>query len=145
MEREKSCGTIVFRCQNSSKMFLLLHHASGHWDLPKGHVEKGETEEATALRELKEETGISNARLVPGFREKITYYYKRNSETFFKQVRFFLVETKQKEVRVSSEHKGFQWLPFKEAVKKLTFKNAREILKKARDFLKQSTLTYSTQ
>ncbi len=140
MEKEKSCGTIVFVREKQLPVFLLLKYAAGHWDFPKGHVEEGETEEATALRELEEETGITTARLVPGFREKITYYYKRGKETVFKQVRFFLVETKEKTVKISFEHKAYKWLGFREAMQTLTFGNARQMLKKANNFLKQTTL-----
>ena len=145
MEREKSCGTIVFLKENSIPKFLLLHYAGGHWDFPKGHVEKGETEEATALRELEEETGISRVRIVPGFQEKITYYYKRKKETIFKQVRFFLVESKQTVVKLSLEHQEFKWLSFKEAIELLTYSNAKKILKNATDFLGQKTILSTSE
>ncbi len=50
--KEKSCGTIVYHKKNDKYEFLLLHYPEGHWDFPKGHIETGETEIETALREL---------------------------------------------------------------------------------------------
>ena len=54
MKFEKSCGCIVL----NNEQVLLVKHNKGHWDFPKGHVEEGETEKQTALREVKEETNI---------------------------------------------------------------------------------------
>jgi len=136
MPREKSCGAILFRKENNKFLFLLLHYAAGHWDFVKGHVEKGETNEQTVLRELKEETGITEAKILAGFEEKISYYYKRGKETVFKEVFFYLLETKEKEVKLSFEHQGFEWLELKQAIERVTFKNAKEILEKANEFLK---------
>ena len=51
-EPEKSCGAVVFREENGVRLYLLLHYAEGHWDLPKGHVEKGESEEQNKLKKL---------------------------------------------------------------------------------------------
>ncbi len=134
MPKEKSCGTIVFSGKSNPE-FLLLHYSAGHWDFPKGHVEEGETEEATALRELEEETGISSARIVAGYREKIQYYYKKEKQTVFKEVIFFLIETKEKMVKISHEHTESKWLGFEEAVEQLTFSNSKAMLKKAAEFL----------
>ena len=59
MRTEKSCGAVVFREKDYKKQILLIRHVNGgHWAFPKGHVEKGETEEQTALREILEETGL---------------------------------------------------------------------------------------
>ncbi len=129
--QERSAGFVVFR----DSKYLLLHYEAGHWDFPKGNIEKGETPEQTALRELKEETGIGDSEFLPGFVEKIRYFYKKAGQTVVKEVVFFLARTKTEEVKLSSEHIGFVWLPFKEAVEKLTYNNAKEILKKAEAWL----------
>lgn len=134
MLREKSCGVVVF-CDNE---YLLLHYPSRHWDFPKGHVEKGEKEEETAIREAKEETGL-DVRILPGFREKISYFYKKEG-LVGKDVIFFLAEAENKEVKLSAEHQGFKWLPFEEAKKQLTFENARKVLEKANEFLRNAKL-----
>ena len=124
---EKSCG-VVLECRGK---YLLLHYESGHWDFPKGHVEAGESEEQTALRELKEETGISQAEIVFGFRETISYYYRFQGKTRYKEVIFFAMRTSQEHVTLSHEHIGFMWLPYEEAMQKLTFQNAKDILVRA--------------
>ena len=69
MGYEKSCGAVVFRrYHGNTELLLIKHTAGGHWSFPKGHVEKGETEEETAVREVYEETHIQ-IDLCPGFRE----------------------------------------------------------------------------
>lgn len=73
---EKSCGAVVFARTPDIK-FLLLQYGAGHWDFVKGNVELNETEMDTAMRELREETGISDAKFIEGFRERIDYFYKR--------------------------------------------------------------------
>ena len=75
--KEKSCGMIIFKNEFDKLKVLVEHQVEGHWSLPKGHVEEGETEEETAIRETFEETGI-NSRGVGDFREVITYYVKDN-------------------------------------------------------------------
>ena len=72
---EKSCGVVLFREEKGEYLFLILHYPGGHWDLPKGHVEEGETEHETANRELLEETGIADLEFVDGYREEISYQH----------------------------------------------------------------------
>ncbi len=100
-------------------------------------MEEGETEKDTAVRELREETGIADACFVEGFKEKISYFYKRQGSTVYKEVVFFLMEAPNKNVKLSFEHIAFDWLTYEQALRKLTFKNARDVLQKARDFLKK--------
>lgn len=131
MPDEKSCGTVVFREENGARLYLLLHYEEGHWDFPKGHVEAGEGETETALRELKEETGMTGAELAFGFRERMEYFYRRAGRLMHKEVIFFLARAPRAAVTLSHEHIGYEWLPFEDALKRLTFKNAKELLEKA--------------
>ena len=136
MPTEKSCGTLVFKRQNdNSSKYLLLHYGTGHWEFPKGHMEKNEKEEQTALRELKEETGIEDADILDNFRETVKYFFKKGEETVYKEVIFFLVETHTDEVTLSNEHIGYAWLNYEHTHKKLTFNNSKELLEKAEKFL----------
>ena len=130
--QESSAGLVVV----GDGGFLLLHYAAGHWDFPKGHIEMGESPEEAALRELEEETGIKEALILSGFEERIQYFFKREGKTVVKGVVFFAARTAVDKVRLSSEHQGFVWLPFEEALAKLTYNNAKEVLKKAHAFLK---------
>lgn len=136
MPNEKSCGIVVFREEVAGRLYLLLHYEEGHWDFSKGHVEAGEKEEDTAFRELKEETGLTDIELVLGFREGISYYYKRGGNTFHKEVYFFLGRTDAREIRLSHEHAGFEWLPYEKALARLTYENARGVLLKAQEHLR---------
>ena len=139
MLNEKSCGAVVYAKTPEIK-YLLLQYEAGHWDFVKGNVEKGEAEKETAVRELGEETGIKDARFLEGFREKIGYFYKRQGSTVYKEVVFFLMESPSPRVTLSYEHIGYAWLTYEGALEKLTFKNARDVLQKAHQYLvKQET------
>jgi bis(5'-nucleosidyl)-tetraphosphatase len=133
--REKSCGAVVF-LKNSEVNYLLLRYGAGHWDFVKGNVEPNESEKDTVIRELREETGIVNARFIDDFREKIEYFYRRQGATIHKEVIFFLIETHTEKVELSYEHVGYTWLNYQRAMEKLTFKNAKNILQKAHELLK---------
>jgi len=135
---EKSCGAVVYRNEGGRRLYLLLHYEEGHWDFPKGHVEEGESEEATVRREVAEETGIADLEFEPLFRETISYFFKRDGRAVKKEVVFFLAQTRQGDVRLSSEHVGFAWLEFEPAKKRLTYKNAQDVLEKAEARLSSS-------
>jgi len=83
-----------------------------------------------------EETGIKDIELIQDFKEKIQYYFKFKGELINKTVVFYLAKTKTKEVKISFEHIGYEWLPYDKALEKLTFKNAKAILEEAHKFLK---------
>jgi bis(5'-nucleosidyl)-tetraphosphatase len=133
--REKSCGAVVF-LKNKEGKYLLLHYEAGHWDFVKGNVEPNESEKDTVIRELQEETGIADGRFIDDFREKIEYFYRRQGATIHKEVIFFLIETHTEKVKLSYEHVGYTWLDYQNAMKRLTFKNAKEVLQKAHKLLK---------
>ncbi len=133
MGREVSAGVILSRI-GAQREYLILDYGS-HWDFPKGHVESGEDLETTARRELQEETGIRDARFIPGFKESMRYFYRKSGEGMLKVVTYFLAETAAGEVTLSFEHHGFAWLPYEECLKRLTFQNARDLLAKAHAFL----------
>ena len=136
MPKEKSCGAVVFTKQKDrSVKYLILHYEAGHWDFPKGNQEKNEKEEMTVAREIKEETGIEDIEFVDGFREIIKYFYKKDEETVYKEVVFFLAQSATEDVKLSFEHIGYAWMSYENAYKKLTFNTAKELLRKANQFL----------
>lgn len=137
MPKEISAGAIVFRYDGEIK-YLFLRYEAGHWDFPRGGIEKGESEKETAKREILEETGISDLTFVDGFREKISWFYKKDGKTFYKEAIFYLAKTGDSEVTLSREHVAFKWLNFKEAMEQANFDNTKRILKKAQDFLEGS-------
>ena len=108
-----------------------------YWGLPKGHIEKKEKLEETAKREVEEEAGLKDIKFIDGFKEQEKYFFTKNRKKIFKTATYLLAETKTKEIKTSLEHLGFKWLPYEEALKQLTFKNAREILTKAHNFVSE--------
>lgn len=132
---EKSAGAIIVYKNKDKIRFLLLKHDLGHWDFPKGHIERGETLFDTARREIEEETGLSGITFLPAFKERVRYFYKWQEENRFKVVTFFLAESKTKRVKISKEHLGYTWLPYREAMGALQFKNQKDLLKKAKEVL----------
>jgi len=152
MPFEKSVGAVVFRREKNKIFFLLIQHPKsgiyrGHWDFPKGHIEKGETWEDTLRREVKEETGISKLKIIPDFYTWYNYFYrarghekkerqkKEKGINIFKIVTYYIAETKQKKVKLSFEHRDFAWLEYKEALKRITHQKARNVLMKANRFI----------
>ena len=140
MLREKSCGAVIFFKKDASTLYLLLNYAAGHWDFVKGNVEINESEKQTVVRELQEETGITDAKFIDDFREAIAYFYRRQGLTIHKEVVFFVMESFTDKVELSFEHVGYTWLDYQHAMEKLTFKNSRDVLEKARDYLKKKSI-----
>ena len=138
MPREISAGAVIFRKTKKGAEFLLLQYELGHWDFVKGNIEKSEDEKQTVQREIEEETGITQVRFVEGFRETIKYFYKWKGQNIFKIVIYYMVEARQKKVKLSYEHIGFEWLPYQLARGRLSFRNSKEVLKKAYKFIEES-------
>lgn len=136
MIKEFSAGIIVYFERKEKREYLLLHYQSGHWDFAKGHIEKDESKQEAALRELHEETGLE-AEILPDFEVSLSYFHHlpKTKELAHKTVYFFVGKTDSKEVTLSHEHIGFAWLPFEKALEQLTYDNAKDMLKKADVFL----------
>ena len=135
MIEETSAGIVLFRKEESKILFLLLHYPSGHWDFVKGKMEQGESTHQTAVRETKEETGITDITFVENFEEWIEYNFKYQGELVQKKVVFFLAETKTKEIKISHEHSGYTWMDYNSSMEKTTFDNAKTVLTKAHKLL----------
>ena len=134
MMREKSCGALVFRKkQEKYELLLIKHRSGGHWSFPKGHVESGENEVQTALREIKEETGL-DVSLLDGFRQSVEYFPKPHVK---KQVVYFLAhpEGSDKVVRQEEEISEYRWCLLDDADGLVTFKNDKNLIKEAKRFL----------
>ena len=124
MEKEKSCGCIVF---DDGKVLMIMHK-EGHWDLPKGHVEEGETEVETAIREVKEETNI-DVEVNEKYRYTLGYSPKEN---VWKDVVYFVASKKGGEIQAQLEEvQSVEWVEISEAIDRLTFDVTREVLRKA--------------
>jgi len=135
MKEETSAGIILFN-NNERRRFLLLNYPSKHWDFVKGKMEEGETFHETALRETDEETGIKDVEFLDGFKEEIEYYFRADNQDIHKKVIFFLGKTKTTNIILSHEHLDFIWLDFDNALNKITYENAKNLLRKSEEFLK---------
>ncbi len=135
MIEETSAGIVLFRKEDSKILFLLLHYPSGHWDFVKGKMEEGESTHETAIREAKEETGITDIAFLENFEEWIKYEFQYQGELVHKKVVFFLAETKTEEVMISHEHLDFTWMDYNTSMEKTTFDNAKTVLTRAQTLL----------
>lgn len=121
-------GGVVYHVEKDNSItYLLLKHKNGnHWDLPKGHIEEGETYKETAFREIAEETGIKEKNII--FKKKLnhknSYEYIQNNEIIKKTVNLFLFLSLSKTIVLSEEHSDYHWLHFEEISEKLTYQTS---------------------
>tara|TARA_Y100000310_G_C20690765_1_gene822054 strand:- start:1589 stop:2002 length:414 start_codon:yes stop_codon:yes gene_type:complete len=132
MPQEFSVGIVIY-CGNE---FLLLNYTAGHWGFVKGRPHTGERKLDAVRREVAEETGLGGVFIAKDFLQKEEYFYKKTGQTVHKEVHYFLGEVREKDVKLSEEHKGFKWLRFEEAMALLSFRATKNILKEANDYLK---------
>ncbi len=135
MKHEKSCGAIVFQKREGRiELLLIKHRFGGHWSFPKGHVEQGENEIQTALREVKEETGLDIA-IQDGFRQCVEYFPKPHVK---KQVVYFLGAALSNQVhRQEEEVSETTWADIDRAYRMVTFKNDKNLIRRAQEYLRQ--------
>ena len=138
MIEETSAGVVLFRKEDSKILFLLLHYPSGHWDFVKGKMEKGESTHETAIREAKEETGITDIIFLENFEEWIEYNFQHQGDLVHKKVVFYLAETKTKDVKISHEHLDYTWMEYNTSIEKTTFDNAKTVLTRAQMLLSKT-------
>ncbi len=136
MLHEKSCGAIVYRKYHGNTEILLIKHInSGHWSFPKGHVESGETEIETAIREIKEETDI-DVIIDPTFRETVSYSPRKDT---IKVVVYFLAKAKNVDFhRQEDEIAEIRWVDISYATNILSYENDRNIVSKAKAAIKEN-------
>ena len=126
-EYENSCGAIVFN-ENTEKILLVKMH-NGNWGFPKGHIEKDETKEETAIREVLEETNV-RIKIIPNFEREIKYI---PNEKTIKKVTIFMGITQDEEVTIDTfEIEDFKWCTYEEALKLVTYKLQKDVLENAR-------------
>ena len=137
LQYEKSCGAVVYYQQDNDIKYVLVWEHGGYWVFPKGHVEAGETEQATALREIKEETGLT-VTLVDGFRVIDEHNLAREGRpNTIKQTVYFLAKCDELSfVAQESEISKIEMLDFESAMATLQFDGFKNILSKANDFIR---------
>lgn len=123
LKKEKSCGCIIIE----SGKVLLIQQMEGHWGFPKGHVEIGETEIETAIREIKEETNLD---VEINANKRYTMEYVTDKGTYKQVVLFIAKKISGNEKYQESEIKSMKWMTFEDAIKTITYDNTRELFKK---------------
>lgn len=128
---EKSCGAIVlYKKGDRCKTLLVRNHNGRNYSFPKGHVELGETEEETAVREVREETGL-DVTIIPSFREVADYCPFGKIR---KRVVFFMAQTMSDRVRIQHEEiDSYIWVDLEEAHHRCTYDNDLRVIRKARE------------
>lgn len=137
MKIEKSCGAVVFTREGGTIKFVIIRSPEGFYGYPKGHMEAGETEEQTALREIKEETGLS-VTLLPGFRTEDSHALVREGRPdVTKHIVYFLAEYSGQALHAQAgEVSAIALMSFDEAMAAFQFESSRRILREADAYIK---------
>ena len=133
LPQSRACGFVLTRERDTGlpEYLLLKNQRDGMPGLAKGHQDAGETDLETALRETREETGLTDLDVVPGFRSEIAYRVKKGGEQRWKTVVYFRARLRSGKVRLSSEHTDWSWQPLEETLERLTFDSLRDVIRKA--------------
>jgi 8-oxo-dGTP diphosphatase len=138
---ETSAGGVVFRVDDGLPLYLLIRDSYQNWGFPKGHLEEGELAEAAALREVCEETGLSDLS-VRGAIETIDWFFRFRGQLIHKVCHFFLMQTA--ESTTSPQHAegitACRWTRFEDACDLVSYANARDVLRRAQEMVQASSL-----
>lgn len=132
-EHHRSAGGLVV---DGSRILLISTQAGRRWQLPKGHIEYGETPEQAALREVREETGVTG-RLVAPLSEVEYWFVEKGARRVHKRVDYFLLDYVSGSAADfdASEVSGAEWFSWDEGIAKLSFDNERRVAMQAREIL----------
>jgi len=148
VKRARSAGGVVFRrpapdAPASEVRILLLQHEAGKWMLPKGTIEAGETPEAVALREVAEETGLHNVRIVFDLGEERYVFFWKTEDTYYdKTVHYYLMEFLGGEETRPQREEGFvrcDWVSLPDALERIKYKETRQVVRRAEAALSAAT------
>ena len=129
---ETSCGVVLVNLDS----ILILQYPQGHWDLPKGHIEANDdNRKQTALRELTEETGISDITWIDGFIKKTQYEFVKKGKKIQKTVWWLLANTSEINVNLSEEHRNYLWLDWDSAINQVTHDLTKSVINSAKNFI----------
>ena len=137
MSYEYSCGAVVFTRAGGGVRYVVIRSLEGVCGFPKGHMEPGETEEQTALREIREEVGLS-VRLIPGFRT-VEEHPLPKKPGVIKRVTYFLADYENQPITPQPEElMGAELMEYEEAMGAFQYENNKAILREAREFLEKA-------
>lgn len=135
-DRPDAAGCVVYRYDEQGRLFILMiHDQYGKWTLPKGHLDDGEEAQEAAVREVREETGMTGA-LGP-FVASITYTIQKKDRSYRKRVDFFLMRADDGEA-VPQNDEGISavaWIPPDEAQMRAGYHQIRNIIARATEMI----------
>jgi len=129
---ERSAGGVIFRRSAEGPLYLVIRDSYRNWGFPKGHVEEGESEVDAARREVGEETGLDHLVFrAPAL--EIDWFFRFRGRLIHKTCAFFVFESPDGDAAPQVEEgiSACRWLPFDEALRVLSYANAREVLRVA--------------
>jgi 8-oxo-dGTP pyrophosphatase MutT (NUDIX family) len=136
---ETSAGGVVFRVDDGQPLFLLIRDSYQNWGFPKGHLEEGELAEAAAVREVSEETGLSDLSL-RGAIETIDWFFRFRGQLIHKVCHFFLMQTSESST-LPQRAEGItacRWTRYEDAHDLVSYANARSVLRRAQEMVAAS-------
>ena len=139
---EESAGGIVFRIDRGKPRYLLIRDSYHNWGFPKGHLEPGEQPETAAVREVGEETGLRSL-VIRGLVDTIDWDFRFRGQVIHKVCHFFLMESARD--RTSPQRAegitACRWMSFDEAQRVISYKNAKEVLRRAHGMVRESAVS----
>jgi 8-oxo-dGTP pyrophosphatase MutT (NUDIX family) len=135
---ETSAGGVVFRRTPEGPLVLLIKDSYRNWGFPKGHLEDGEDATTAAVREIGEETGLADL-VLHGPIEAIDWYFRFRGRLIHKTCHFFLFESPAGEATPQRDEgiSACRWLLLEDAMRTVSYANAREILRAAGGLMTQ--------
>lgn len=138
MKVEKSCGAVIYTEVDGKRKYVIISNLEGVYGFPKGHMEAGETEEETALREIKEEVGL-DVTLIEGFKTKADHTFFRGEEEILKKVVYFVATYKDQEFkRQEEELSNVELMDYETAMNSFQFENCCRVLTEVEEFLNKN-------
>ena len=137
---ETSAGGVVFRLDGGHPLYLLIRDSYQNWGFPKGHLEAGEIPETAALREVSEETGLSDLS-IRGSIDTIDWFFRFRGQLIHKVCHFFLMQTRESST-LPQRAEGItacRWSPYEDASSLVSYPNARDVLRRAQEMVLESS------
>ncbi len=141
--REPTAGGVIFRRNQETNVveILLIQDAKDRWTIPKGHIEEGENSKQTAEREIREETGLQEMKVL-NWLGKINFRYRRDSSLVLMTTEIFLVKGlgKTDELKPEEWMNGIKWFTAAEALDKIEYEDIGKIILLALKKIRQANL-----
>lgn len=140
MRTQRSAGFVIYKKEGRGIRYLLLHHGSRYWNFPKGRLEEGEDDMTSAKRELEEETGLTDFRILEGYVDEYKYDFdvtieNGTREKIYKTAVFYIAEVTDDKIEISDEHVDFGWFDYETSLKRMYYQAGQNLLKRAHKFI----------